>query len=109
WIAAEEDLMVEVDPRLEALLAGVDEEEPIEALDLAPLDAAIPAALERDLPPGMELDGLARLAEVALDAGDTNLAIDRLLDLAAANRLYGTQDAAVDACYQGLSLAPDHV
>jgi hypothetical protein len=106
---AEEDLLVEVDPRLEAVLAGVDEEDATEAPELAPMGAVIPAALERDLPPGIELDGLARLAEAALDAGDTGLAIDRLLDLAAANRLYGTQDAAVDACYQGLSLAPDHL
>ena len=69
----------------------------------------VPGILERDLPPGMELGQLARLAEEALDAGDPDVAIDRLLDLAAANRLYGTQDAAIDACYQGLSLRPDDV
>ena len=57
----------------------------------------------------MGLDQLSRLADEALDAGDADVAIDRLLDLAAANRLYGTQEAAIDACYQGLSLRPDDV
>jgi hypothetical protein len=75
----------------------------------APAVPVLPAALDRDLPPGLDLRQLARLAEEAVDAGDATVAVDRLLDLAAANRLYGTQDAAIDACYQGLSLAPDDV
>ena len=101
-----------LDPGLEAALAVPDDEPDFEALDAqapVPVAAVLPAALDRDLPPGMDIRQLARLAEEAVDAGDATLAVDRLLDLAAANRLYGTQDAAIDACYQGLSLAPDDV
>ena len=100
--------IVEVDPDLEAALA-LDDDEPETPLEAAPA-AQVPAGpLERDLPPGMGLDQLSWLADEALDAGDADVAIDRLLDLAAANRLYGTQEAAIDACYQGLSLRPDDV
>jgi hypothetical protein len=99
-----------LDPGLEAALAVPDEEPdavaPEPSFAIAP---SVPAALDRDLPPGMELRQLALLAEEAVDAGDAPLAVQRLLDVAAANRLYGTQDAAIDACYQGLSLAPDDV
>jgi len=106
--AGDEDVMA-VDPDLEAALAVPDDEPEIEPVAGAPVVPVLPAALDRDLPPGMDLAQLARLAEAAVDAGDTAVAVDRLLDLAAANRLYGTRDAAIDACYQGLSLAPDDV
>jgi tetratricopeptide (TPR) repeat protein len=103
-----------LDPGLEAALAVPDDEPDFGAVDApaaaaAPAVPVLPAALDRDLPPGLDLRQLARLAEEAVDAGDATVAVDRLLDLAAANRLYGTQDAAIDACYQGLSLAPDDV
>ena len=99
-----------LDPGLEAALAVPDEEPDLEAAGAsAPVVPALPAALDRDLPPGMDLRQLATLAEEAVDAGDAVLAVDRLLDLAAANRLSGTQDAALDACSQGRSLAPDDV
>ena len=105
----DDDEFVALDAGLEAALAAVDDEPEI-PVDVPVLAAPIvPGILERDLPPGMELDQLSRLAEEAVDAGDPDIAIDRLLDLAAANRLYGTQDAAIDACYQGLSLRPDDV
>ncbi len=99
-----------LDPALEAALA-VPDEEPEDLLPVAalPVVPALPAALDRELPPGMDLNEMTRLAEHAVDAGETAVAVSRLLDLAAANRLYGTQDAAIDACYQGLSLAPDDV
>ena len=105
----DEEPVLALDPALEAALA-VPDEEPEDLLPAPlPVVPALPSALDRDLPPGMDLKELARLAEAAVDAGDTAVAVDRLLDLAAANRLYGTQDAAIDACYQGLSLAPDDV
>ncbi len=105
----DDDEFVALDAGLEAALAAVDDEPeiPVDVPILA--TPIVPGILERDLPPGMELDQLSRLAEEAVDAGDPDVAIDRLLDLAAANRLYGTQDAAIDACYQGLSLRPDDV
>jgi len=108
--SVDEDAMLAVDPGLEAALEVPDEDPEAEAvLAVAPAAPALPAALDRDLPPGMDLAALSRVAEAAVDAGDTAAAVDRLLDLAAANRLYGTQDAAIDACYRGLSLAPDDV
>jgi tetratricopeptide (TPR) repeat protein len=106
----EEEPVLVLDPGLEAALAVPDEEPeaavPAESLPVVP---ALPAALDRDLPPGMDLRQLTLLAEEAVYSGDAGLAVERLLDVAAANRLYGTQDAAIDACYQGLSLAPDDV
>ncbi len=66
-------------------------------------------ALDRDLPAEVDPDDLARTAEAALDAGDTALAVGRLLDLAAANRTRGRGAAALDACYLALSLDPDHL
>lgn len=111
---ADDEQVLALDPGLEAALAVPDEEPDFESFESpAPAPAVsvplLPAALDRDLPPGMDLRQLARLAEEAVDSGDADLAVNRLLDLAAANRLYGTQDAAIDACYQGLSLAPDDV
>jgi tetratricopeptide (TPR) repeat protein len=109
-VGEDEESVLAVDPDLEAALAVPDEEpEEVAAAAAMPSVPVLPAALDRDLPPGMDLRQLAKLAEEAVDAGDADLAVGRLLDLAAANRLYGTQDAAIDACYQGLSLAPDDV
>ncbi len=109
--AVDDDAVLLLDPGLEAALAVPDDEPDAEAVAGGPSLAVpgVPAALDRDLPPGMDLGQLARLAEEAVDAGDPQPAVERLLDLAAANRLYGSQDAAIDACYQGLSFAPDDV
>jgi tetratricopeptide (TPR) repeat protein len=69
----------------------------------------LPGALDRALPEGVAVDELARRAEAALDAGDPDQAVERLLDLATAYRVAGTRDAAIDACYVALSFDPDHV
>ena len=55
------------------------------------------------------LDGvvLADEAEAALDAGDLAAARDGWLRAAGAHRRMGHRDAALDACYLALSLAPD--
>lgn len=69
----------------------------------------IPGALDRELAEPIDLPGLAALAEAALDDGAPEAAVERLLDLAAANRRAGRTDAALDACYLALSADPDHV
>ncbi|HEU0235914.1 MAG TPA: tetratricopeptide repeat protein [Candidatus Limnocylindrales bacterium] len=50
---------------------------------------------------------LADEAEAALDAGDVAAARDGWLRAAGAHRRVGHRDAALDACYLALSLAPD--
>jgi hypothetical protein len=75
-----------------------------------PLPGPAPqAALDRPLPEGQSLDELARRAEAAIDAGDAAEAVERLLDLAAANRAAGHVAAAIDACYLALSADPDDI
>ncbi len=66
------------------------------------------AVLDRDLEPDAEPVSLAQAAESALDGNDPAAAVDRLLDLAALHRRTGSPDAALDACYAGLSVIPDH-
>jgi tetratricopeptide repeat protein len=58
--------------------------------------------------PAKPADGatLAADAEERLDAGDPAAARDRLLAAAAAHRAAGALDAALDACYLALGLAP---
>jgi tetratricopeptide (TPR) repeat protein len=68
----------------------------------------LPGPFDRILPDA-ELSELVRAADDAIEAGDTAAAIDRLLDVAAAGRADGRVQAALDACYTGLSLAPDSV
>lgn len=46
-------------------------------------------------------------AEAALDAGDAALARDLLLRLAQVHAGLGQRDAALDACYRALAIAPD--
>jgi tetratricopeptide (TPR) repeat protein len=65
--------------------------------------------LDRALPPDADAGALARAAEAAMDAGDPHAAVDRLLDLAAARWREDAREAALDACYVGLSIVPDHV
>jgi tetratricopeptide (TPR) repeat protein len=74
-------------------------------------EAAVPvrrAVLDRDLPPDADPVSLAGAARAALDGDDPALAIERLLDVASAYRRAGSPDAALDACYAGLSVVPDH-
>jgi thioredoxin-like negative regulator of GroEL len=49
---------------------------------------------------------LSAEAEDRLDAGDAEAARDRLLAAAVAHRAAGALDAALDACYLALGLAP---
>jgi tetratricopeptide (TPR) repeat protein len=49
---------------------------------------------------------LSAQAEDRIDAGDPETARDRLLAAAASHRAAGAIDAALDACYQALALAP---
>jgi hypothetical protein len=74
-----------------------------------PVVAGPRAALDRDLPADVDVDALSRSADEAIDGGDVPVALDRLLDLAAAHRRIGNAEAAIDACYLGLSLDPDSV
>lgn len=56
---------------------------------------------------GFDGVALADEAEAALDAGDLAAARDGWLRAAGAHRRIGHRDAALDACYLALSLAPD--
>jgi hypothetical protein len=63
-------------------------------------------ALDRRLPSNVDAVSLSLQAEQAVDAGVPGLAVERLLDLAAAYRDAGHVNGALDACYQALSLDP---
>ncbi len=65
------------------------------------------AILDRDLPPDQDPASLALAAEAAVESEDPTVAVERLLDLATAHRRAGSPDAALDACYTGLSIIPD--
>jgi hypothetical protein len=67
------------------------------------------SALDRDLPPDASPEELTWLVEAALDKRNPADAVERLLDLAAADLRLGHASAAMDACYTALSLEPDHV
>jgi tetratricopeptide (TPR) repeat protein len=69
----------------------------------------IRGALDRDVPADVDPEALARAADEAVDAGRRSEALERLLDVAAAHRRMGNMDAALDACYLGLSVAPDEI
>jgi len=88
---------------LEAALGMVDE--PI----LEPPAPRIRGALERDVPATADTEALARAADEAIDAGRGAEALAHLLDAAVVHRRRGDMDAALDACYLGLSVAPDDV
>ncbi len=70
--------------------------------------AGVPSALDRAVPAGVPTEQLAIDAEMTLDSGDPS-APSRFLDLAAIHAREGRVNAAVDACYQALSLDPDDV
>ncbi len=90
--------------------AGEPEAEPAEdAVEPEPGPPPIRAALDRDLPDDLDTDALAVSVEAAVAAGDIVTSLERLLDLATARRRAGRIDAALDACYLGLTLAPDDV
>ena len=93
------------------------EDEPSAPADLEPAPVAEPEvvlpvlrrALDRDLPPDADPLVLEDEVEVALSAADFNLARERLLDLAAYHRREDRFDAALEACYQALSVDPDSI
>jgi hypothetical protein len=76
------------------------------APDGDPVPPAIPRVLDRALPDPVNLEAMEQEAERLLDAGDPS-ATDRFLDIAAASLREGRISAALDACYQALSLDPD--
>jgi tetratricopeptide (TPR) repeat protein len=71
-------------------------------------EPAVEARSEPQRAPESQRDGatLAAEAEDRMDAGDPEAARDRLLAAAAAHRAAGAIDAALDACYLALALAP---
>ena len=70
---------------------------------------AIRAALDRDLPADADAEALERAVDDAIDQGRLDGAREQILDAAAVHRGAGDIDAALDACYRGLSLSPDDV
>ncbi len=75
--------------------------------EAAEIAAARREALDRDLPGDMDGEAMARAADAAADAGEPEVALARLLDLASIQWHLGSVAAALDACYAALSLAPD--
>ncbi len=69
----------------------------------------IRAALDRDLPADADAEELERAVDDAIDQGRLDGAREGILDAAAVHRGAGDIDAALDACYRGLSLSPDDV
>ncbi|HEY6570081.1 MAG TPA: hypothetical protein VIZ22_07325, partial [Candidatus Limnocylindrales bacterium] len=72
-----------------------------------PVPAAPRRALDRDLPPDLDLAELALAAEETLERRVQGVGLDQLLDLASAYRRDGHAEAALDTCYLALSIAPD--
>ncbi|MFL5757772.1 MAG: hypothetical protein ACJ77N_15955, partial [Chloroflexota bacterium] len=68
--------------------------------------SAVDAAPALEAPPP-DPNTLAIEAEAALDSGDRAVACERLLALATMHRADGRVDAALDACFLALSVAPD--
>lgn len=89
----------EPEPQTELAIEPQPEPEPVRV---------VRSALDRDVPLGTDAEMLALEAEMTLDSGDPS-APARFLDLAVVHARAGRVDAAVDACYQALSLDPDDV
>jgi tetratricopeptide (TPR) repeat protein len=82
---------------------ATDEAKARPSIESVPESATVEPAAE-DAPDGI---ALADEAEAAFDAGDIGLARDGWLRAAAAHRRAGHRDAAIDACYLALGMAPD--
>ncbi len=79
---------------------------PGEAAGAPVTDVAVePPEAPPEVPPA-DAAALALEAEAALDAGDNELAREKLLAVAAAHRAGGRFAAALDACYGALAVAP---
>jgi tetratricopeptide (TPR) repeat protein len=74
-----------------------------------PAAPGIRAALDRDLAADIDVEAIARAVDDAIDGHRVDEAREGILDAAATYRRAGDIDAALDACYRGLSLAPDDV
>ena len=79
------------------------------ATKLEPPVPVVRAALDRDLPADADVEALERAVDDAIDQGHLEGARERILDAAAVHREAGDIDAALDACYRGLTLSPDDV
>ncbi len=93
----------------ESALAVIDEPSAVDGAGQPGDEPISRPVLERGLPLDADVGELGRLADAALDDGDGVLAVERLLDLAAVNRMAGRMAAAMDACYLALAADPDHV
>ena len=79
-------------------------------LEAVPEPEPVPAprrALDRDLPPDLDLAELAHEAEETLERRVQGVGLEGLLDLATAYLRDGHAEAALDTCYLALSVAPD--
>jgi tetratricopeptide (TPR) repeat protein len=75
----------------------------------ADVDVAADAASAQEPAPPLDVAAIGRRAEASLDQGDTASARVADLEHAEAHRAEGHIDAALDAGYQALSLAPGNV
>lgn len=81
--------------------------EPAAATGPAESDEAAEAEALPPAPPPPDPAALALEADEALDAGELQRARASLLALAAVHAAAGHEDAALDACYRALAVAPD--
>lgn len=89
---------------------GEQQPEAADAEDATPEAAAIPVGRPpRGIPADATPDALEARADAALAAGDAGAALDAKLDLAALHARDGRIEAALDACYEAVSLDPDSV
>ncbi|TAK02918.1 MAG: hypothetical protein EPO36_00535 [Chloroflexota bacterium] len=97
------------EPEPAAAAAAAAEREP-SAIPVADAESGeVPTARPEPAPPGPEPSVLRAVADALLDSGDIAGGTERLLALAALHRAAGRLDAAMDACFALLVLAPsDH-
>ena len=92
----------------EASAIAVSEPALLPAETVAPAEAAAPQPAQPPAePPAPEPGTLLERAEAAIDAGEPGPARDALLAAARALGATGRADAALDACYRALAIAPD--
>jgi tetratricopeptide (TPR) repeat protein len=101
-ILVAEEPVLEPEPRPAAAADSAD-------IAAADVDVAADAASAQEPAPPLDVAAIGRRAEASLDQGDTASARVAYLELAEAQRAEGHIDAALDAGYQALSLAPGNV
>ena len=77
--------------------------------DASSAATAMPGRAPRVVPADVTVAELEARAESELEAGSPQMALEARLDLAALHEREGRSDAALDACYEALSLDPDSV